>query len=127
VGISTLTAYPLVFHGVRDGVFDVLEVPFADQTPENCNKLTYTLLALLTLTSIFVSDLGLINAVGGGLVTTPIVFVFPTIMYKSAASLKLGGDFEHQWEIRFASALTSVGIFIGLVGALIAVQSTLSS
>jgi sodium-coupled neutral amino acid transporter 11 len=124
VGISTLTAYPIVFHGVRDGVLDVLE---QTQTPEKADKLTYTLLALLTFISIFISDLGLINAIGGGLVTTPIVFVFPTMMYKAAASLKLGGGFEHRWEIGFASGLTLIGIFIGVVGAWIAVQTTLSS
>jgi hypothetical protein len=109
---------------VRDGVLDVLELT---QTPEKADKLTYTLLALLTFISIFISDLGLINAIGGGLVTTPIVFVFPTMMYKAAASLKLGGGFEHRWEIRFASGLTLIGIFIGVVGAWIAVQTTVSS
>jgi len=113
--------------GVRDGVFDVMEIPFSEQTPQMSDKLTYILLALLTLTSIFISDLGLINAVGGGLVTTPIVFVFPTVMYKAAASMKLGGDFENRYEIGFATILTLIGIFIGVVGAWIAVHTTLSS
>jgi amino acid permease len=127
VGISTLTAYPIVFHGVRDGVLDVLEIPFSDQTVEKSNQITYIMLVALTLTAIFISDLGLINAVGGGLVTTPIVFIFPTLMYKAAASLKLGGGLEHRSEIGFASGLTVIGIFIGVVGAWIAVQSNLSS
>lgn len=128
VGISTLTAYPIVFHGVRDGVFDVLEIPFAEQRREKSRQVTYVMLAVLTLTAIFISDLGLINAVGGGLVTTPIVFVFPTLMYKAAANMKLdGSSSEHRIEIGFASVLTLIGIFIGVVGAWIAVHANLSS
>lgn len=127
MGISTLTAYPIVFHGVRDGVFDVLEIPYSEQMMEKSRQVTYILLAFLTLTAIFISDLGLINAVGGGLVTTPIVFVFPTLMYKAAVNMKLGGVLEHRGEIGFASGMTVVGIFIGTVGAWIAVQTTLTS
>lgn len=122
VGISTLTAYPIVFHGVRDGVLDVLECPFSDQTHENLNRLTLILLSLLTLTAMFVTDLGLINAVGGGLVTTPIVFVFPTLMFRAASKMQLGGYFENRREIGLASVLTGMGAVIGIVGAWIAIK-----
>jgi hypothetical protein len=61
-------AYPIVFFGVRDSVMDIFEVPMADQTPDNRihTYLTVFLLGILTMTAMFVTDLGLINAVGGG-------------------------------------------------------------
>jgi Transmembrane amino acid transporter protein len=80
VGISTITAYPIVFIGIRDGICDIFHIPIQQQTPQLMKQMTYTLLVILTIVSIFVHDLGLINAVGGGIVATVIVFIFPTIM-----------------------------------------------
>ena len=44
---------------------DMFEVPITDQTPEKINNMTFVLLSFLTLIAVFVTDLGLINAVGG--------------------------------------------------------------
>ena len=75
---SCLLASPVVvFMGARDGVIDVLEIPPNRQTDANINLLTVILLTILTVTAMFVTDLGLINAVGGGTLATMIVFVFP--------------------------------------------------
>ena len=115
VGLSTLTAYPIVFIGVRDGVMDTFAVPITEQTPERVNRLTYILLSILTITAMFISDLGLINAVGGGLVATAIVFVFPTIMFRAAVHEK-GTAKENRNEMVLASVLTLMGVVIGLVG-----------
>ena len=114
-------AYPIVFHGVRDGVVDVLEIPVAEQTERNLNRLTLILLTLLTTTALFVTDLGLINAVGGGLVATAIVFVFPTMMYRSAILQKRGGD---RLELMGTAGLTLFGIVVGIIGACLAVFGT---
>jgi sodium-coupled neutral amino acid transporter 11 len=116
-------AYPIVFFGVRDGCLDMFEVPFPDQTPELLNRITFVLLSILTVTAVFVTDLGLINAVGGGLIATSIVFVFPTLMFHrqikrmAGESLKLP-EFR---EVHFAMALTVVGVVMGLIGAWTAV------
>ena len=110
VGLSTLVAYPIVFMGVRDGVLDIWQVPLQDQTPQKLNQLTYGLLSILTVTAIFVTDLGLINAVGGGLVSTAITFCFPAIMYYMAA---------HQLpsqviKVMITSGLAVSGMILGL-------------
>ena len=122
VGLSTLMAYPIVFFGVRDGVLDIFEVPLSDQTPEKLNALTVSLLAGLTVLAIFVTDLGLINAVGGGLVTAPIVFVFPAIMYRQAIKL-YGGEWGEMTKANLFSGLVVVSVVLGVIGAWTAVSS----
>ena len=101
VGVSTLTTYPvrkmgahieghmrnhdpnhivpaqIVFIGCRDGVLDVLDVPPERQTSRNLDMLTVVMLSFMTFIAIFVTDLGLINAVGGGSLATCIVFIVP--------------------------------------------------
>lgn len=122
VGLSTLVAYPIVFMGVRDGVLDIFEVPLADQTPEKLNQLTYLLLAGLTVIAAFVTDLGLINAVGGGLVSTAITFCFPAIMY-AAATASLPGEAV---KVIVTSGLAIFGMILGLIGVYIAVSDAVA-
>ena len=106
---------------------DVFEVPFSEQTSGKTNRMvTMVLLATLTVTAIFVTDLGLINAVGGGLVASAIVFVFPTIMFRAATNQKVEGEDEcgAQAEVSFALVLTAMGIVVGVIGSWLAVQGS---
>ena len=119
------TAYPIVFFGVRDGCLDVFEVPLADQTPEKLKALTYAFLGVLTFTAVFVTDLGLINAVGGGLVASMIVFVFPTIMFGTAVLKRLGDKKSDTQELLLPSGLTVFGVLVGVFGAWTAIQNVL--
>lgn len=107
--------------GVRDGVLDIFEVPLVDQTPEKLNQLTYLLLAVLTTTAVFVTDLGLINAVGGGLVSTAITFCFPAIMYQ-AAVINIPGEAV---KVLWTSTLAVFGTVLGLIGVFVAVSDAL--
>jgi hypothetical protein len=82
----------------------------------------------LTIVSFFVTDLGLINAVGGGLVTTPIVFLFPTIMFRRAIKYLSVDESRRQGiEVTWATGLTVLGAILGLAGAWIAIGDQLSS
>jgi amino acid permease len=121
VGVSSLTTYPIAFIGFRDGVLDVLEVPLEKQTSWNLNALTLVLLTFLTVTALFITDLGFINAVGGGTLATAVVFVFPAIMYRRAA----GADNRHHenhGEVAFALALAFVGLVMGVFGVWVAIH-----
>lgn len=51
------------FMGFRDGMLNFLDIPPSRQTSQNLNVFTVILLAILTVTAVFVTDLGLINAV----------------------------------------------------------------
>ncbi|KAL7506727.1 hypothetical protein ACHAXN_003971 [Cyclotella atomus] len=126
VGLSVLLTYPIVFFGVRDSVLDVCETKVADQLAHNHGKLTLSLLTVLTIGAVFVTDLGLINAVGGGLVTTPIVFLFPTIMYRGGMKFLSFDELKRQQnEVTLATGLGVVGTMFGLTGAWIAVRDVL--
>jgi len=117
IAFSTLLTYPLVFMGFRDGVLDILEVPAEKQTSSNVNVLTIVLLSIITLIACFVSDLGLINAVGGGTLAAAIVFIFPALMYRQA--VKDRGDRATSWqhrEVIIALALMVFGVTLGIAG-----------
>ncbi|EEC45842.1 predicted protein [Phaeodactylum tricornutum CCAP 1055/1] len=116
ISFSTLTTYPLVFIGFRDGALDILEIPAARQTNKNLNILTVILLAIITIIAVFVTDLGIINAVGGGTFATAIVFVFPALMYRSAVQ-KMGPS-SNEMEVYFALVLMVFGIGIGAIGVI---------
>jgi hypothetical protein len=111
---------------VRDSVLDVCETKVADQLARNHGYLTLSLLTVLTIGALFVTDLGLINAVGGGLVTTPIVFLFPSIMYRGGMKFLSFDELKRQQnEVTLATGLTVVGTMFGLAGAWIAINDVL--
>ena len=114
IALSTLTIYPVVFVGFRDGVMDCLHIPRAQQTNARLNVLTVILLTVLTIIAIFFSDLGLINAFAGGTLATAVCFVFPALMYRQAIIMEQSG--KSNLEALIAVVLMSVGSVLGLIG-----------
>jgi hypothetical protein len=114
VGVSTLLTYPLVFIGFRDGMMDLLGVlPMERQTCHNMDVLTLFLLTILTVMAIFVTDLGMINAIGGGTLATASVFVSPALMYQQAVKLQFS---DAEREVWIAMTLMMICVILGLVG-----------
>ena len=125
VAISTLMTYPLAFIGVRDGCLDILQVPLHMQTSSNLNIFSLGLLTILTVTAIFVDDLGLINAVGGGTLATFLCFVFPAFMYRQAIrNLPTKGSPRQRDEVILVMILMTVGSILGFIGVFQAVYVT---
>ena len=117
IAFSTLLTFPLAFIGFRDGVLDILEVPAEKQTSPNINMLTIVLLSIITLIACFVSDLGLINAVGGGTLATVIVFIFPALMYRQAVRDEgVRATASQQREVIIALSLMVFGVVLGVTG-----------
>ena len=124
VAVSTMATFPIAFIGFRDGILDALEVPPARQTGRNLNALTVVLLTIITVFAVFTTDLGMINAVGGGSLATILVFVFPVLMYEKAIQM-LGSRaslWEHR-EVQFAYGLMVFGLIVGFVGVIQSVTS----
>jgi hypothetical protein len=64
----------------------------------------------------------------GGLVTTPIVFLFPTIMYRKAFKwISVEDASKERAEAVCATSLTAAGVVLGLSGAYIAIKGALST
>ena len=117
IAFSSLTTYPLAFIGLRDGILDSLEVPIAKQTNRNLEVLTIVLLSIITIIALCITDLGLINTVGGGIFATAIVFVFPAFMYQKAVR-DLGEEASpgQRREVVLCFVLMVLGVFLGLSG-----------
>jgi hypothetical protein len=75
--------------------------------------MTLLLLTILTVMAVFVTDLGMINAVGGGTLATALVFVFPALMYQQAVRLQFSGAEREVW---IAMTLMVIGVILGLLG-----------
>jgi hypothetical protein len=116
-----LVSYPLNFIGVRDNCLDILGITDKVDTAAKLNVFTVLLLSILTLISCFVTDLGLINSVGGGTTVTLVCFIFPALMFREGIrkySSGSGGIIRRnkQREAWFVIFLTVVGVLVGIVG-----------
>ncbi|KAL7553015.1 hypothetical protein ACHAWF_016261 [Thalassiosira exigua] len=120
--VAVATTYPLVFLGTKDGILDLLMVPMELQTSQNLNVLTVILLTIITLIAMFVTDLGLVAAVGGATLATAVVFIFPALMLRSAVyDLGSKATSEQKIEVTLCLVLMSVGIMMGIIGFWLAV------
>lgn len=122
IAFSILFTYPVTFFGTRDGVLDILELPQEKQTSTNMNIITVTLLIIITVLAAVTTDLGLVNAVGGGSLATLIVFVFPAVMFSAAidhrAAPPTAGE---KREVTFAMILMVLGLIMGAIGVVVAI------
>jgi hypothetical protein len=124
IAFSILFTYPITFMGFRDGVLDIIQLPIEQQTSVNINIITLVLLAIVTVLASFVTDLGYVNAVGGGTLAAAIVFVFPYLMYSAAMKAQPVPPSQAQrMEVSFAFGLLSVGVIMGLVGVIVELQN----
>ena len=63
------------------------------------------------------TDLGLINSVGGGTAVTLVDFVFPALMYRALIQNKTDhGTVGERLEVRLVMVLMVVGVILGLIG-----------
>ena len=123
IAFSILFTYPITFMGFRDGVLDVLELPQSQQTSTNINIITIFLLTVVTILAAIFTDLGFINAVGGGTLATVIVFVFPALMYNAAIKEQVEPVTQDQRrEVKFAFGLMVLGIVMGIIGVVVELQ-----
>lgn len=114
LGFSLIFTYPLVFIGCRDGILDILKVPVEKQTTRNIETLSVIILAVVTLLAAYLTDLGALNVVAGGVFGVLIVFVFPTLMFWSAVSEN--ETLQEKKEAYVALVLMVLGIVMGGVG-----------
>lgn len=131
IAFSTLTTFPIVFIGFRDGVLDIFQISAERQTSNFINVLTLILLSMITLVACFATDLGVINAITGGIIATANVFVFPSLMFYYATKnaenrLETKSDtkrwMSYQMEAYISFFLMAIGVTLGIVGTYISLQ-----
>jgi len=75
------------------------------------------MLSIITFVTVFVTDLCVINSVGGGSIAVLMCFVFPCVMYKKAIEdLGYTASKGQHLEVKLALLLTTLGCVIGVVG-----------
>jgi len=118
IGFCALISYPLNFIGVRDNCLDILGLHDDVNTAGKVNAFTIFLLSIMTLVSCFVTDLGLINSVGGGTTVTLVCFIFPAFMFREGIKKHrpTSQQSRENWEVWFVMTLMVVGVVIGLIG-----------
>jgi len=125
IAVALAFTYPLPFIGVRDGIIDLLMVPESKQTSQNLNVLSLILLTIFTCLAMHFTDLGLLNAVGGGALGTAVVFILPALMYRGAIR-HLGSEatMKQRREASFAVGLMWIGTAVGVVGTVVGLTMT---
>lgn len=128
IGFCSLVSYPLNFIGVRDNCLDMLglndDIDSRD-SPARQNFFTVLLLSIMTLVSCFVTDLGLINSVGGGTTATLLCFIFPAVMFREGVKKFSSNTAEEQQknpEVWLVMTIMTVGVALGLVGVWISIR-----
>lgn len=124
VAFSLIFTYPLVFVGCRDGFLSLLKVPKEKQTDSYLNKLTITLLAVITTAAIFMKDLSFVMSFGGATLGNALIYVFPALMFKGVVkSMGDNATAAMKNEARFVTFSLLLGVGVGLIGATMAVKS----
>lgn len=127
-GNSTIVSYPLVFSGARDGVLDLLSVPVEKRTSSNLNKVTVTLLSLLTGLALVVKDLSFVLSFGGATLGNALIYVYPSLMFQRVVR-KMGDKASPRLkrESAFSWLIISLGVGMGLIGSKAALQKLAST
>jgi amino acid permease len=140
IAASLVATFPFPFFGLRDSVWDAMNVPVAQRNSEegsaNNILLTVTLLAVITAAATSVSDLSLLLSVGGGTIATAVYSVFPTIMFRAAVTNRQKQlqqttkkndtiDFNQNYLLNtnLATCLMSVCVMTGAAGVGLAIQN----
>jgi amino acid permease len=130
VAASLVVTYPLPFVGLRDGIFDLLQVPVDERSDSAVQTVTTIgLLAAVTIAAALIQDLGLLLAVGGGTFSTAVASVFPTLMFQAAVennlaqAVTIGEKSWNELEAKFSQLLMFLSMAIGATGVSLALQN----
>lgn len=118
IAIALVFTYPLPFIGTRDGILDLFSVDLEWQTSTNLSALSIGMLSVFTALACHYTDLGLVNAVGGGSLGTAVVFIFPSIMFYAAVANQKEARARLKCESTFCLLLMLLGIAMGVIGVL---------
>mmetsp|Transcript_85942 Transcript_85942/g.188772 ORF Transcript_85942/g.188772 Transcript_85942/m.188772 type:complete len:480 (-) Transcript_85942:64-1503(-) len=119
IGFAVLFGFPLAFTALRDATCSTFG--FDNQKQGTFAAVTFGLLIPITAVGCLVSDLGLVNALGGAIFGGLIVLVFPGLLLIYAAKNTEGGAkvFSRVAEQRGAWVLVAMGLVLCLFGSTI--------
>ena len=138
VAISVIFAYPLLFHGGRDGLLALLKpkqsstssATTTTTTPTvsqlESNVVTVGLLSFVTVLAIYVNNLTFVLSFSGATMSTLIIYIFPPIMFISlVTNCCCHMNKETEREVKYAYLMMIIGGILGIGGAYVSIASIL--
>ncbi|EEC43431.1 predicted protein [Phaeodactylum tricornutum CCAP 1055/1] len=125
VAVSLVFSYPLAFVGARDGILDVANVAPEKRSTGLLNALTVGLLSLVTGLALVIPDVSFVMAFGGSTLGNALIYIFPALMFRGAVRKLKAPTKGQRREVKLAMTSALVGLGMGVVGAVKAVQSVL--
>jgi sodium-coupled neutral amino acid transporter 11 len=118
IGVSIIFSYPLNFVGLREGLLE-----FLGKTEDGKKRavhwgVTLSLMALMNGASLFLKDLGLVVALGGAILGSALVYIFPALMAigEKSGAIKSKGEKLVNW------ALLALGVFFAGLGSVMCLK-----
>jgi amino acid permease len=133
VAISVIFAYPLLFHGGRDGLLALLKPKQSSTTSSTTtvsqlesNIVTVVLLSFVTVLAIYVNNLTFVLSFSGATMSTLIIYIFPPIMFVSlVTNCCCHMNKETEREVKLAYLMMIIGGILGIGGAYVSIASIL--
>jgi amino acid permease len=123
IALSVIFAYPLLFQGGRDGLWDILGQ--RDTSSLERRTTTVVLLTTVTLLAIFVNDLTFVLSFGGATLSSAIIYIFPPLMFQALVlNCTCLRTYRTNWEIKESEVMMWIGGAIGLCGAVVTIIRT---
>merc|ERR1719393_167364 len=107
IGMSIIFSYPLNFVGLREGILSATGKTEAGKKNSVHVALSLALMLIMNGSALFVKDLGLVVGLGGAILGSALVYIFPALM----AIGEKAGAISSKGEKLANYALTGLGIF----------------
>jgi len=134
VAVSVIFAYPLLFHGGRDGLLALLKTlsstttidtgsSSSSYTQTESNIVTVLLLSTVTALAIYVNDLTFVLSFSGATMSSLIIYIFPPFMFSSLVKnccCYVSEDTDR--EVKLGYVMMVSGAMLGVAGAYVAVE-----
>ena len=117
IGMSIIFSYPLNFVGLRDGILSALGK--TEEGKKNSVHIALSLLLMLIMngTALFLKDLGLVVGLGGAILGSALVYIFPALMATGEKEGAMGaGEKKLNW------ALAGLGVFFAGLGSVMCLK-----
>ena len=139
IAVSVISAYPLLFHGGRDGLVDLLKTISsirrigspADSvnartslpTQTESNTVTVILLSTVTALAIYVNDLTFVLSFSGATMSSLLIYIFPPFMFTALVKNCCCYDTDYtEREMKLGYVMMIVGAALGTAGAYVSIE-----
>ena len=130
IALSIIFSYPLNFVGLREGVLALFGKSEAGKRTDVHVVSTVLLMLLVNGLALFVKNLGLVVSLGGAILGSALVYIFPALMFlatsaRDASAKRAAGTPVPRGqtaEMVGTAGLAVLGAFLAVVGAVMSLK-----